>query len=269
MKKGFALIFVFAFLLTSCANLDSSNIAQSEIKTEATTVHVHTWTPATCTAPKTCSVCGATEGEPTAHLYEEGVCSACGFEDQEYIQFQEGKAVYVDLLIVKLSCDTQIDKIQKAWYYHIYKSDDYYGTAQIKAFSNYIGFKEEIVREAAKSYLESINWTHGYDDLSLGTATGGTLAGSIYIVQYIFKDLSASTQNNLNAVRDLLGEMTEEYEKTTKYSLLKQYYAELKSYASFCQSPSGSYSGLQTTKYNFQTNATKYQNELSITYSID
>lgn len=27
----------------------------------------HNWTPATCTAPKTCSVCGATEGDPLGH----------------------------------------------------------------------------------------------------------------------------------------------------------------------------------------------------------
>ena len=39
-----------------------------------------TWNPATCTTPKTCSVCGATEGEANteAHSYVDGKCEYCG-----------------------------------------------------------------------------------------------------------------------------------------------------------------------------------------------
>lgn len=32
----------------------------------------HTWTDATCTKPRTCSVCGKTEGEPLGHEWQEG-----------------------------------------------------------------------------------------------------------------------------------------------------------------------------------------------------
>ena len=38
----------------------------------------HEWVDATCTAPKTCSKCGETEGEALGHTYVEGVCSVCG-----------------------------------------------------------------------------------------------------------------------------------------------------------------------------------------------
>lgn len=40
----------------------------------------HTWADATCIAPKTCTVCGITEGEadPDAHNFVDGVCSYCG-----------------------------------------------------------------------------------------------------------------------------------------------------------------------------------------------
>ena len=53
----------------------------------------HDWTDATCTAPKTCSVCGATEGEALGHDYINGVCSRCDavkdspFEDVPAGQF--------------------------------------------------------------------------------------------------------------------------------------------------------------------------------------
>ena len=38
----------------------------------------HTWQDATCTTPKTCSVCGITEGEALGHTFENGICTECG-----------------------------------------------------------------------------------------------------------------------------------------------------------------------------------------------
>ena len=43
--------------------------------------HVHKWTDATCDAPKTCSVCGETEGEALGHTYDnefDADCNVCG-----------------------------------------------------------------------------------------------------------------------------------------------------------------------------------------------
>lgn len=62
--------------------------------------HQHTWVPADCVTPKTCSGCGETEGEPLGHDYswetvreatcsrkgkEEGTCSVCGKKKYEDI----------------------------------------------------------------------------------------------------------------------------------------------------------------------------------------
>ncbi len=38
--------------------------------------HTHSWKDATCTAPKTCSICGKTEGEPLAHSWTDATCTA-------------------------------------------------------------------------------------------------------------------------------------------------------------------------------------------------
>lgn len=40
----------------------------------------HNWSAATCTTPKTCSVCGQTEGSANGHNYQNGVCAVCGAE---------------------------------------------------------------------------------------------------------------------------------------------------------------------------------------------
>lgn len=47
---------------------------------EEPSCETHDWKDATCSAPKTCGVCGATEGEknPDAHKYTDGKCEYCG-----------------------------------------------------------------------------------------------------------------------------------------------------------------------------------------------
>ena len=53
------------------------------------TFSVATWTPATCTDPKTCSVCGITEGEALDHDWDEGEvttvasCTVPGVKNQK------------------------------------------------------------------------------------------------------------------------------------------------------------------------------------------
>ena len=43
----------------------------------------HSWLDATCQDPKTCSVCNATEGSTGSHNYVEGVCSVCSAVEPE------------------------------------------------------------------------------------------------------------------------------------------------------------------------------------------
>ena len=54
------------------------------------TIHAHSWNSATCTAPKTCSTCGAIEGEPLSHNYSAGKCTACGVTDENYRELKDG-----------------------------------------------------------------------------------------------------------------------------------------------------------------------------------
>lgn len=48
---------------------------------ESVTAHTHDYADATCTAPKTCKVCGATDGEALDHNYVDGTCTRCGAEE--------------------------------------------------------------------------------------------------------------------------------------------------------------------------------------------
>jgi len=53
--------------------------------------HTHSWEEATCKAPKTCSVCKATEGEKGDHSYKDDKCIYCEkiyVEPMSYINYR-------------------------------------------------------------------------------------------------------------------------------------------------------------------------------------
>ena len=62
-------IVLISFIISSCEGEDAD--------------HTHSFGAATCTSPAICE-CGATEGDPIAHTFVEGLC-ACGAVDPDYL----------------------------------------------------------------------------------------------------------------------------------------------------------------------------------------
>ena len=63
--RAVAVLSALVFVLTSCGKTGT------EKTTAPTTQHVHSWTEATPYEPKTCAVCGATEGEKLQPEFEK------------------------------------------------------------------------------------------------------------------------------------------------------------------------------------------------------
>ncbi len=76
----------------------------------------HSWVEATCEAPRSCSVCGYAEGEPLAHKFDNGVCTACGAQEKPALMGDiDGNGVvnYKDAMLVlrvSIGLDTLEDK---------------------------------------------------------------------------------------------------------------------------------------------------------------
>jgi hypothetical protein len=76
MKKILALMLSVVCMLSACGETEC----------------VHEWAEATCSAPKTCSLCGITEGETLAHSWVEATyeapktCSVCGATEGEPLE---------------------------------------------------------------------------------------------------------------------------------------------------------------------------------------
>ncbi|MCR5138426.1 MAG: FHA domain-containing protein [Oscillospiraceae bacterium] len=79
---------------------------QSSSGTTQTSKHEHVWTDATCTEPKTCSLCGETEGEALGHDYgsttffKTGTCSRCGEKNPDDLATWDKAATWAKVLMI-------------------------------------------------------------------------------------------------------------------------------------------------------------------------
>ncbi len=78
-----ALVFIMTMLLAGCGE-SPSETGEKSVATTGTTTCSHKWKEATCTDPKTCELCGKTDGKALGHDFQgetcvkDGVCSRCG-----------------------------------------------------------------------------------------------------------------------------------------------------------------------------------------------
>jgi hypothetical protein len=86
-KKILSLILAAALILSALAGCNGNTTPEPE----PTPPHEHLWTDATHQKPKTCSVCGETEGEPVPHEWKEANyqepknCTECDATEGEAI----------------------------------------------------------------------------------------------------------------------------------------------------------------------------------------
>ena len=70
----------------------------------------HNYNTATCTAPKTCKTCGKTEGSALGHSYREGICSRCGAVDNNYVpkDIQVETILFDEIYLSMMAGDTEL-----------------------------------------------------------------------------------------------------------------------------------------------------------------
>ena len=89
----------------------------------------HDWILATCTNPKTCSICGQTEGEPLGHTWEEATkytpktCSTCGQKEGNLLPFNESR-INVHCFIGSSVKTNEFELIGISFYLNCYQVDN-------------------------------------------------------------------------------------------------------------------------------------------------
>lgn len=94
-----------------------------DTKTETIKAKGHDWKKATCTEPKTCKNCGATEGTAPGHKFSNGKCTVCGAKAEAIFILPTLPASYnYSSSSGKLYQTCRIDKLEIEYYTSSYSS---------------------------------------------------------------------------------------------------------------------------------------------------
>lgn len=108
----------------------------------------HSYKDATCTAPKTCSKCGATEGNAAGHSYSNGTCTVCGAADPNVPFENNSWAAY----IVKAGTSEQGEVLSQ----YILSPTDFQGYTHKEYYSNesYFNVNNGSITYNGKTYYD-------------------------------------------------------------------------------------------------------------------
>ena len=176
-------LLLIAMLLTGCKD--------SGATTPTTPPHEHVWADATCTAAKTCTSCGKTEGEPLAHDWEEATyyapqtCKVCGATEGDVLESPIPDHLNLALQIDKLpvaTADMTEDELRDVIVKFMYLqlnfafTPEYSGRAE--SYSYYI--KNLYSAYNGKSNLENLRVKYDEGKYYGGVPYMGNSAGSLY-----------------------------------------------------------------------------------------
>jgi hypothetical protein len=190
------------------------------------------------------------------------VCSAA---DPKLKQKADAAAAYAQLILAEGYCDMFSTMIYDAWYFAIYKSDDYlYASKAIPAFSSSVGISQDLVNEGITSYLKKIGYTNMSD--SAKVAVLSTNNGALYVVDYALtnNDGFANASGCIKGAKELIQSLDPNYASVNGYSELTAYYSAVSSYFDFCYSPNGSFSQLSGTLNTYRSNCDTASNRCDI-----
>lgn len=185
----------------------------------------------------------------------------CG-ESEKETEYLAAENAYRDLIEAHNLCIDVMDSIYGAWYFSIYKYDDYIGSTGFSEFCD----------EANMDSTELINAISDFFGYSVSKSSAYRLFEefeySTHFVIIVFEENGTYEKINehLSNAKELLKSVTSESSDYTGYAVLKSYYSEIMAYYEFCKSPTGSFSQLKTTVDNYETNLRNYKNDLSFIF---
>ena len=277
MKKIICIVLVICILsvpLTSCghehdwksATCSTPKTCNSCGETDGSSLG-HSYSAPTCTEPKTCTVCGQTTGSPLEHTYELGICTVCNelSPSAKKDQLAISEEIIKDLETLETYCYAQTLAYQNAWYFAIYKAEDYYSYDAILAdFSKKIAIDSDYVNDAIIDYLEDIGMeTKQINGVAVLRTNSGALAVAERAIELRY--------GMVDSCNDLISKITDNLRKINGKVIGNDYGEAIADYCNvifnyydFAKSPSGSYNSYTSSASTYITYCNNAKNALKI-----
>ena len=181
-------------------------------------------------------------------------------ESREKAEFECGKKTYDDLVAASELCEDISYAVYGAWYFSIYEYDDYDTLFRKNAaFSSRVGIWDlEEFLKTSKGIDDERDWVLYLDDFNYSVDL---------VIEYLTANGEIAQLNTLLAnAKSELKSMTQKYSDYTYYPALKQFYAQVVSYAEFITKPTGSFRELKSTIENYENEIRTYKADLAFVF---
>ena len=161
---------------------------------------------------------------------------------------------------------TVMDDIYKSWYFTVYTANKFdssgWGGFELQgintAYADAIGREYGVVSQACVDAF-NLDWTNR----SKFNAVVKDVSYSVALIKQILKNegIYSYIEVEMQKAKDALKDVNKDNDC---YEDLMEYYTEMLSFKEFAESPSGSFSGLESTVSSYEKNIQGYKNKLSI-----
>lgn len=201
--------------------------------------------------------------EECQHEWNEDKCSICQLVNpQKDLEYASAKNAYECMSEVNELCVEIMDSIYNAWYFAIYKADDYTLSNRLLLFEIYTGLNTSGAVEALSKDL-------GYEDSSInGCIFVSNINTAVALAQKVYElnGNSDTIDNKLKTAQAEIKKLSNTYADITGFPTLKSYYSELSSYWEFCNSPNCSFSQLSGRIDTYESNLSRYKQDLAFCF---
>lgn len=168
--------------------------------------------------------------------------------------FEKNAISYLDQ--AASDCENVMDTIYNAWYFHVYKVDDYGSTSSIlDAYSSYTGIPSATIISIMKEkYDTTSDFEIGIYIKSLYINLG--IVHAYYEKEEIFNKIDSNLKKAKKSINKLGS-------NSTKKEKLKQYYNAVNNYYEFVYSPAGSFAQLGSKKESLSLKIQECKSDLS------
>ena len=178
-------------------------------------------------------------------------------DDTEYV-----KDAYESLNKALMLTSSAMDDIYRSWYFTIYHSGDYspdgyyYGYIDF-AYAEYMGREYDVVYDAFEKIYDKDCTSQWFYTAISKVSTGVPLIIQILKDESVYTDIEIEMEKARTALKNV-------NKDNDAYEDLMAYYTEMMSFQEFAESPTGSFSGLESTVSSYEKNIQEYKNRLSI-----
>ena len=182
--------------------------------------------------------------------------------------FDNSKEAFDHITLAYIATNEFSHDIYEARFQGINNRSDYDDESEMAAFASEVSIELEYIEQAVANLLEKDHYEYG-DWTFLPFLYGGSyMSAWVSVISEAYKcsGKAAEIEEHLNAAKELMKQLGDQYSDYEHYPSLKKYFTNTLAFFDFCCNPEGSFEQIVSTFNNYRNNAREYFFDLNYVF---